>query len=277
MSYEGINQKILEMQDDIVKAVQESVRINSIKSEPEEGAPYGKGCKAALVNALELGERLGFRTGNVGDRVGWVEYGEGEEMVAVLGHLDVVPLGEGWTVPPFDAIIQDGKIYGRGVQDDKAATIGAIFGLKAIRDLGLKLDRRIRVLFGTDEECGSSCVRYYIDNGEELPVMGFTPDASYPLIFCEKGMHGVTLGKQAVDPGEGEVISFGGGVASNVVTPNCKLVVKGDLDIPAAEGVKVTKENGTTIIEAEGAGAHGSTPEKGINAAIRLFNAVKDV
>ena len=231
MSYDKLNEKIMEMQEEIIKAVQGCVQIDSVKTAPEEGAPYGKGCREALDYALKLGESLGFKTGNVGDRVGYVEFGEGEEMVGVLGHLDVVPVGEGWTYPPFGAEIHDGKLYGRGVQDDKGPTIGAIYGLKAIRELGLPVSRRIRVLFGTDEENGSSCVRYYIENGGELPTLGFTPDGDYPLIFCEKGAHNMLVGKKITDQGKIKVKSFHGGIAANVVTPYCKLVVEGDIPV----------------------------------------------
>lgn len=274
MKYEELNQKMLEMQDEIIAAVQESIQIDSIKAEAEENAPYGKGAKAALDHALALGERLGFKTGNVDNRVGWVEYGEGEEMVGVLGHLDVVPLGEGWIYPPFGGEIHDGKLYGRGVLDDKGPVIGAIFALKAIRDLGLKTDRRIRVMFGTDEECGSSCVRHYIESGQEMPTIGFTPDAEYPLIFCEKGTTNVILGGKVKDKGNIEVLSLEGGVAANVVTPKCRLEVMGDLKVTAGEGVTVEKKDGKTIVEAVGKGAHGSTPALGVNAAVRLFHAV---
>ena len=277
MSYDKLNEKIMDMQDEIIKAVQGCVQIDSVKAAPEEGAPYGKGCRAALDYALKLGESLGFKTGNVGNRVGYVEFGEGDEMVGVLGHLDFVPVGEGCTNPPFVAEIHDGKLYGRGVQDDKGPTIGAIYGLKAIRDLGLPINRRIRVLFGTDEENGSSCVRYYIENGGELPTLGFTPDGDYPLIFCEKGAHNMLVGKKITDPGKIKVKSFHGGIAANVVTPYCKLVVEGDIPVAEVEGVRVHKEGNDTIVEADGFGAHGSTPEKGINAAERLFEAVKDV
>lgn len=277
MSYEKLNQKIMEMQEEIIEAIRENVAIDSIKGEPEPDAPYGKGPKAALDNALALGEKLGFRTGNAGNRVGWIEYGEGEEMAAVLGHLDVVPLGDGWKYPPFGGEIHDGKMYGRGVADDKGPTIGAFFALKAIRDLGLPIDRRIRIMFGTDEECGSSCVKYYIEQGEELPTIGFTPDAEYPCIFCEKGTSGFTLGKQKVTDGTVKVIRFEGGTAANVVTPTCVLEVEGDLEVAETSGVTVKKENGHTIVESIGFGAHGSTPALGVNAAVQLLEAVKDV
>lgn len=278
MSYEKLSARIMEMQDEILQAIRESVSINSVKGEAQPDAPYGKGPKEALDHALALGERLGFKTGNVGNRVGWIEYGEGEEMAAVLGHLDVVPLGDGWTYPPLGGEIHDGKMYGRGVADDKGPVIGAIYALKAIRDLGLPIDRRIRIMFGTDEECGSSCVQYYIQQGEELPAIGFTPDAEYPCIFCEKGMSTYTLGMDAItDKGTGQVLSLEGGTAANVVTPSCVLTVTGDLDLENTPGVSVTKTNRITRVEAQGVGAHGSTPHLGENAAVRLLEAVKTV
>ena len=276
MSYEALDQKILEMKDEILEAIRESVNIDSIKGEPEEDAPYGKGPKEALVHALELGRKLGFKTGCAGNRVGWVEYGEGEEMEAVLGHLDVVPLGEGWIYPPFGGEIHDGKMYGRGVLDDKGPTIGAIYALKAIRDLKLPIDRRIRVMFGTDEECGSSCVKYYIESGEELPTIGFTSDAEYPLIFCEKGATNFLVGKKAPAAGGIKVVSLEGGTAANVVTPKCTLIVEGDIQVAEKDGITVEKADGRTIVTAMGVGAHGSTPELGENAAIKLLQAVEE-
>lgn len=276
MKYEALNQKILEMQDEIISAVQEIVQIDSVKSAAEPNAPYGRGAKAALRYALALGERLGFKVKNCGDRVGYIEYGEGDETVGVLGHLDVVPVGEGWQYPPFGAEIHDGRLYGRGVLDDKGPVIGAIFALKAIRDLELPLDRRIRVLFGTDEECGSTCVRHYIDSGEEMPTVGFTPDAEYPLIFCEKGTTNVRLGGKVRDKGNIRVLRLTGGVASNVVTPKCTLTAEGHLKVTEAEGITVTEANGKTTVEALGVGAHGSTPHLGVNAAVKLFKAVQN-
>ena len=264
MRYEKLSEKIQEMEAEILEAVQESVAINSVKGEAKE-------------HALALGEKLGFRTKNVGNRVGWIEYGEGEEMVAVLGHLDVVPLGQGWIYPPLGGEIHDGVLYGRGVADDKGPTIGAFYALKAIRELGLPLERRIRVIFGTDEENGSSCVKYYKEQGEEIPASGFTPDAEYPCIFCEKGMSRFRLGKKMVNGGNSKVLFFQGGTAANVVTPKCTLLVEGTLEVSETPGITVTEEAGRTKILAEGRSAHGSTPQMGENAAVKLLEAVSDM
>ena len=152
----------------------------------------------------------------------------------------------------------------------------AVYALNAIRDLNLPIDRRIRVLFGSDEECGSSCVKYYVENGYEMPTIGFTPDAQFPAIFCEKGTSNFLAGTKIYNKGEIDVEYFGGGVAANVVPPVCKLIVNGPLKVTPEEGITVTEENGKTIVEATGFSAHGSTPELGVNAVVKLLNAVKE-
>ncbi len=276
MSYDVLNNKIMEMKDDIIASIQQNIRIESVRGEAAPEAPYGPGPKKALTDLLELGESMGFKTGHADHRMGWIEYGEGEEMVGILGHVDVVPANsEGWTYPPFAAEIHDGILWGRGVLDDKGPIIGSIYALKAIRDLNLPIDRRIRVMFGSDEECGCSCAEYYVNNGYEMPTIGFTPDGDFPLIFCEKGMSHFTIGAPVRDGGLIEVEYFGGGVANNVVTPKCKMIVNGHIDVAPTEGITVIEENGKTVVEAIGLSAHGSTPYLGVNAAIKLLNAVK--
>lgn len=275
MSYERLNEKIQEMKDEMLDSIRESVAICSVRGEPEPDAPYGREVKKALDHALALGERMGFKTGNIDNRVGYVEYGDGEEMAAVLGHVDVVPLGEGWNYDPLGCEVHDGKMYGRGVQDDKGPTIGAIYALKAIKELGLPIDRRIRVMFGCDEENGSSCVEHYIKAGGELPTIGFTPDAEFPVIFCEKGQSFWDVTKKVEEPSAVRVLSIEGGEAKNVVTPKCTLEAEGELVVEEKEYITVRKEGGRTIVTAEGVSAHGSTPEQGENAVIRLFDALK--
>lgn len=273
--YQKLNDKLTEMQDEIIHHVQESIRINSVCGEPCDGAPYGPGPRAALEHALNLGRAFGLKTCNVDDRAGWIEYGEGEEMVAVLGHVDVVPAGDGWKYPPFGAEIHDNMLYGRGILDDKGPVIGAICSLKAMKDLGIHTDRRIRVIFGSAEETGCDCIHHYIACGQELPTVGFTPDGDFPLIFFEKGMTTVVAGKKNPQMGDIKILHFQGGIAKNVVTPRCRLELEGNWEIPTCEGVTISHEDNRTIVEAEGIGAHGSTPEKGVNAAVRLLNAVR--
>ena len=138
----------------------ESIAIDSTEAEPQEGMPFGKGVNDALEHALSLAEKMGFKTANIDNKVGYAEYGEGEEMIAVLGHLDIVPIGDGWTHDPWGEIVDD-RIYGRGTLDDKGPMIGALYALDSVRSIAGPLKRRIRLIFGTNEETGSrDMIRY---------------------------------------------------------------------------------------------------------------------
>lgn len=140
---------------------------------------------------LALCEKLGFPTENMDDRVGWCEYGEGEEMVAVLGHLDVVPAGDGWTESePFSGEIKNGRIYGRGTMDDKGPMVAAVYALAALKQSGFQPSRRIRVIFGTNEETGCGDMAWYASHGGEMPVMGFTPERLNTDTTAKRALNG---------------------------------------------------------------------------------------
>ena len=104
--------------DDIIKTTQDIVSINSVEGSEKAGMPFGEGPYKALEYALKLSEDMGFETKNLNGYAGYAEFGEGEETVGILVHLDVVPEGEGWTYPPYRGKIHDGKIYGRGTTDE---------------------------------------------------------------------------------------------------------------------------------------------------------------
>lgn len=252
------NDYIRNRQNEIVEAVLGCVKINSVEGQPQEGMPFGKGVNDALEYTLELAEKMGFKTANIDGYAGYAEYGNGEEMIAVLGHLDIVPIGDGWTYDPFGEIVGD-RIYGRGTLDDKGPVIGALFALDAVRSIAGKLDRRIRIIFGTNEETGSrDMIRY--NQTEEIPVMGFTPDADYPVIFSEKGIARVTLTKKITD---GSLLFAKAGEAVNIV--------------PAAAAMSVMGKGGAVQhLTGEGVPAHGSTPEQGKNAISELMANAAD-
>jgi succinyl-diaminopimelate desuccinylase len=98
-----------------------------------------------------------------------------------LGHLDVVPVGEGWTHGPFNPVIEDGKLYGRGVNDDKGPAMAAFYAMRNLKEMGIPLKKMIRLILGTDEESGMRCIQYYLSK-HQPPFIGFAPDATFPLI-----------------------------------------------------------------------------------------------
>ena len=149
---------------------------------------WGRGPAKALTQVLKIGQDLGFKTKNIDNYVCYVEYGAGEKIKAILGHLGVVPEGTGWDFPPYAAEIHRGKIYGRGTMDDKGPILAALYGLKAIKEAGIKLPQRVRILFGTNEESCSRDIKYYLEQGGEIPIAGFTADGDHPVVNNEKGI-----------------------------------------------------------------------------------------
>lgn len=278
-----LNTLVLSKQGRLLACLQQNLRIPSVEGPAEEGAPYGIHCRKSLDHVLEAAEAMGFKTCNVDGHVGWCEYGNGEEMVAVLGHLDVVPAGDGWTFDPWGGEIRGNRIFGRGTMDDKGPSIAALFALEALRDSGLPIRRRIRLIFGCNEETGAQDVKYYLDHGGEIPVMGFTPDAEYPIINGEKGIINGCCSRSFIQSGDLKLLAFQGGIASNVV-PNyarAELVCNRDLAESIAaksfEKVSFTLTDTGIIAEATGENAHGSTPWLGENAIGRLVLALKEL
>ena len=179
--------EIDKISEEMIQGILEVVRIDSVKSEPQENAPFGKGVKKALDKALELAEELGFETVNVDNYVGYAKYGESEDYIGVMGHLDVVETGEGWTHPPFSGYMdENGRIFSRGILDNKGPVLSCLYALYALKRLHIPLSRQVRIMFGTDEESGFEDLTYYLSK-EKPPVMGWTPDCKYPVVYGERG------------------------------------------------------------------------------------------
>lgn len=181
-----LSDKIDEYREELLRSIVEVVNIPSIKGEPGDDAPFGKEPKRALEKALQIARNLGFQTHIVDNCVGYAQYGEGEDYIGVVGHLDVVDEGEGWKFPPFSGHIEDGKMYGRGVLDNKGPIMSALYGLYAIKESGLKINKPVRIIFGTNEETGFGDIPHYLGK-EKPPIMGFTPDCKYPVVYGERG------------------------------------------------------------------------------------------
>lgn len=263
--------------EEMLENLQKCIRIPSVYADDESGYPYGQQLHDCLTQVLELAESMGFETYNMDEQLGWCEYGTGEEMVVVLGHLDVVPEGDGWSVPPYEGVSKDGKIYGRGAMDDKGPAMAALYALKAIKDAGVSLKRRVRIIFGLNEETGAADMRYYKAHGGELPVMGFTPDADYPVIHGEKGIINATFACKYEQQGELRLKEIWGGTALNIVSPlawatfACSKEMAEEIAAEIAEKISCElTEDGVKII-ADGVSAHGGSPWEGENANGRLL------
>jgi succinyl-diaminopimelate desuccinylase len=283
--------RIQQKKAEMITTLQELLAIPSVEADPAgPDAPFGREIARALEYVLAWGERHGFTTKNLSGYAGHLEYGTGDELVGVLVHLDVVPAGEGWRYPPFSGTVADGKIYGRGANDDKGPAVAVMYALKALKDSGVKLGKKIRIIFGCDEESGWQCMKHYFKH-ERKPDYGFTPDACFPLINSEKGQMALKFEGDATVDGDGVVLQvFTGGTRRNVVPEHAEAVLlfpdheglergKAAILAQGIDGIEafVLPEKNQLKVSAQGVSAHGSTPEQGDNAVTKLAQALAPV
>ena len=276
-------QEVLNHKEDLLKDLFDLLSVRSILgTDITEETPFGSGPREALDLILSFGKRDGYKTKLVENKAGHIEVGEGEELFGILGHVDVVPVVEAdWTSHPFKPEIRDGKIFARGSLDDKGPTMAAYYAVKLLDKLGVKWNKRVRVIVGSDEETGFRCVEAYFKH-EEQPASGFTPDAMFPLVYAEKARatfdHKL---KFVLEDGNYnyKLVRFNGGQVLNMVIASAKAELVGEVSdikekfenflVQEKLDGEVTVED-TIKLTLKGKAAHGSTPQYGINGATKL-------
>ena len=281
---ENIDRMIISSQEEIIQSVSELIRIESVKADPMPSKPFGDGVNKALEYMLEKAASMGFETENANGYAGHADFGEGKETLGILVHLDVVPEGDDWDYPPFGGEVHQEKIYGRGAIDNKGPAVASLYAMKMLKELGIEPKRKIRLIFGTDEESGWQDMEYYFKHYPK-PDLGYSPDASFPVIHGEKGIQIFRL-LQELKPDEKpiQMIRLEGGNAPNMVPDRCEVElamtenVKQMLGNALNEYVKKTGFNlhmepkgEHMVIKAKGVSAHGSRPQKGKNAISHLL------
>ena len=267
----SFGEKILDYKEDILKDLDELLKIQSVSSKSQEDA------SEALKFILKRAEEMGLTTENVDDIAGHAEYGKGDEIAAVLSHVDVVPSGDGWSVEPFALTRKNGRLYGRGTADDKGPAIIALYCLKALKDSGVSFKRRLRTIFGASEEVGMADMDRYFSK-QPLPNMGFTPDLEYGICNVEKGILQIEV--YSNENNAKTLTAMKAGNAINAVAAKAYALI----DCSETEDHQLRRFadakpcdydfdytiDGMQIIS-KGKAAHGSTPELGFNAATNLI------
>ncbi|MDO5560304.1 MAG: Sapep family Mn(2+)-dependent dipeptidase [Oscillospiraceae bacterium] len=257
-----------------IEFLSDIISVRSIGDDPCDGKPYGENCALVLEKFLQKADSEGFITRNIDNYAGSIEFNDKPVKLAVLCHLDVVPVNEeDWTHKPFCAEVDGDRIYGRGAIDNKGPAAAVLYALKAIKESGTELTHNVRLIVGCDEERGSSDMEYYMSH-EKMPELVFTPDGDYPVINIEKGMLRTEFTKNAdLFP----ISGISGGVVVNAVPPQAKAVIKGLFSdkiksLPESERISVSEAQGNTIVTYTGTAAHASTPQLGDNAITGLLD-----
>ena len=266
---QALNQKIdayiAENKEQLLQDIAALVAIDSVEGTPEEGAPFGAGPRAALDKTLELAAGMGFATRNCENYIGYAELAgaDPEKYLATICHVDVVPVGNGWTADPFKMRIQDGWLLGRGVSDDKGPMIVTLYALKFLKEQGYQLRYPIRAIVGDNEETHMNDVKYYLEN-YPAPVFCFTPDAEFPVCNGEKGHFG---GKIVSPVCNGVIAEFEGGVANNAVPDRASALVKTDIrKLKNAPNITLEPEGDGVRVRGWGKSGHAAMPEGTVNA-----------
>ncbi len=288
-----LNNYIDNLKDEIIKKTQELIQIPSVDSPCTNPIhPFGENTNKALEYILELGNYLGFKTKNVDGYCGYIEFGKGDELIGIIGHLDVVPEGENWTFPPFSGTIYDNKIYGRGAIDDKGPVIASLYAMKAVMD-NYKINKRVRLILGLNEEKDWKCIKYYKEH-EEIPSLGFSPDADFPVIYAEKSIMTSYFKMNYLNKNPDLFIKqINCNNAINVVPKICSCILKINSDkyimdnfIKDIQNIlshyeyeidiyKISNEE--VKLTSQGIQAHSAHPDLGINAISRLIIILNDI
>lgn len=287
-----ISKFIEDNKNEILNTICELIKIPSVslESEAKPGMPFGKNCSDALEYVLNLAKNMGFRAKNIDGYCGYVEFGEGEELLGIIGHLDVVPAGDGWTkCEPFSPIIENNKLYGRGSIDDKGPVVASLYAMKYVMD-HMNVNKRVRLILGLNEEVNWKCIDYYKAH-EESPTIGFSPDADFPVIYAEKGFLNSFISQTYYSSSNIKLKSIVCNNAINIVPKIAEATLElADINIEDFKSkfnalvidynfhIDIEQIDGTTVkLISRGVAAHSAYLDLGVNALSRLIIILNDL
>ncbi len=257
----------MENKDLFLKELAKSISYKSYQRPAKDGMPFGEGVDGALKHFLSLCSSFGFEVKNYDGYMGEAIFGEGEE-IGIIGHLDVVPEGDGWLSDPYTLTERDGYLYARGILDDKAPLLMCVFAVKELMDKGVKFNRKLRIFAGCNEESGWKDVEYF-KTKSTFPKWGFSPDGDFPVSYAEKGPNRIIF----EFPLNSRFSSFTGGTVVNAVCAYASVVGPVNKELLEKHGLTFDGEK----IESIGKAAHGAYPELGKNAILPILKYMADM
>lgn len=266
-----------EMIQDIIRLV----RIPSISDPENEVKPFGEACRRVLDEALAMGREHGFETENYEYYVGTISDGKGDcaNTIGFWNHLDVVPVGEGWTAAPFEPYEREGYLIGRGVGDNKGPAVGMIYLMQCLQELRVPMKHRLCLYLGCNEEKQMADMEYFTAR-YEAPALSVIGDSGFPVCYGEKGILEGTF--TSVDRFSDKVLGLEGGHASNMIPDraelllkNCEEVVLGLEQMPETENIRILRREEGICVRALGTSRHSAFPYGGVNAVYVLAGYMK--
>lgn len=258
----------------------ELARIPSVRSQAKEGAPFGENCAKALKTAASY-----FSSDSImsevyaDDGYALAHYGSGEKTIGLFCHSDVVPVGDDWIfTEPFEPIIKDGALIGRGVEDNKSGIMASLCVMEFLRDMKIPFNSHLQTFIGSDEECGMGDLNGFLKR-HKMPDISIVPDADFPCSKGEKGIyHFMIKSKNKFQ----QIETISGGEAFNIVLDNVTAKIKYSSELFAELSGKISSEfsldfdSENIFLKAKGIAKHASIPEGSVNAALLIFDLLSE-
>lgn len=271
-----------EHQEEFLKDLEDLVSVPSVSGEREENAPFGKECARVLEKALEKAEQYGFQAENYENYCGGCRLkGQEQGELGMFAHLDVVPLGEGWTYPPLKCTKKDGYVIGRGVGDNKGPAVAALYAMRFLKEHDIRLKHDVLLYLGCSEEKGMEDIEHFVKT-RKVPDFSLVPDTNFPVCYGEKGIFRGT----AQTPAEGNLISFQAGSVVNVIPSWAEALIRTDSEEEAKDicgrlscydnvrGQVCGEEGKEVRVTAKGLSRHAAFPDGSVNAVNVLAAAL---
>lgn len=278
-----INEWIEENKDEIISEWIRLCKIPAIKGEAKENAPFGEDCAKELEECTKMFEKRGYDAKIYSDDgYSLVESGKGEKTIGIFAHSDVVPVGEGWIfTQPFDPIVKDGVLIGRGVQDNKSGVMASLCAMEIIKKYNIPIKSRLQLFIGSNEESGMKDIEAFAKN-QPMPDISIIPDANFP---CGTGEKGICHMYAKSDAKLLNIVDFCGGEAFNVVLDKAEVKIKKtdklsaeiDEKLKNEENITKREENEFVVLVGKGVAKHASMPENSVNAAYVLASFLSNI
>jgi dipeptidase D len=277
--------------DEVVELTKQLVRFKTVSSEAPAAKNPGIAAMGRFLEKWAKAHGMAYRAVGSND-VFELSWGEGAPQLGLVFHGDVVPApAHEWKKPPFEPYVQDGRLYGRGVEDDKGPLAQALVALDFARQLGLKPQGRVLVIVGNGEESDWSGMQKYAST-EPKATHVISVDSNYPVVAAQSGFVAWSLEApvgepvkgaaskatlRAVDVKGGEFLTQVPGASSLKLVPAAGRTVEQALaDVQAAvtaeKGARATlqadvkREGDTVVLTTHGKAVHASIADEGHNA-----------
>lgn len=255
---EKINEAISTNEKAFLGNLRTIMQISSVKGSSEKDAPFGKGPKKALEAIVPIIEKCGFKAKIVNNAMAYAQWGDDDEnYIGIIDHLDVVPVGDKWKFNPWDLSDENGRLYGRGILDNKGPALATLWAMKILKDLGYRPKRTIRLVFGSDEENGSKDVPLYLEK-EKPTIFGWTADCKYPVVYGERGIVNYCIFTPILDGSLSQIKNLQGDMSKDHVPDELSIEIK------------------NKQVESHGIRVPSNAPEMGKNAITYLAKKIVD-